>query len=328
MPIALMPDYLTWLRSKVGHRKVILPYATALVHDEQGRLLFQRRTDFAWWGLPGGILEIGENFEQCALRETFEETGLRVAAVRQLGVYTSPDYDVHYPNGDEAQQFTVAVQCKLLNDQVGQADGLETLEQRFLTQAEAAALHLPIWYQHMAQYYFQTSAVLKTSEVLYFDPPFCPPTNGNGWLALRQHTGPDRVITLGAGALIQNGRGQVLLTLRREGLWGIPAGLMELGETISGTLVREAKEEMNVEIAVRELVGVFTGPDTYHTYPDGNQVQIVSTLFRADLLSDDFKPDGDETRDIAWFDPDQLPEMVPRHRRMVEYYVTSRDKSL
>lgn len=323
-----MSDYITWLRSKVGHRKVILPYATALVHDDQGRLLFQRRTDFEWWGLPGGVLEIGENFEQCAVRESLEETGLRVEAVRQLGVYTSPDYDVHYPNGDEAQQFTVAVQCKLMSDHAGEADGIETVEHRFFTKAEAANLHLPLWYAHMAQHYFQTSEVLKTSEVLYFDPPYAPPTTGNWWLDLRQTTGPERVITMGAGAIIQNERGQVLLTFRREGLWGIPAGLMELGETISGTLVREAKEEMDVDIAVRELVGVFTGPDTYHTYPDGNHVQIVSTLFRADLLTHDFKPDGDETRDIGWFDLNQLPDMVPRHRRLVEYACSSNPKGL
>lgn len=323
-----MSDYITWLRSKVGHRKVILPYATALVQDDAGRLLFQRRTDFEWWGLPGGVMEIGEDFEQCAVRETLEETGLRVEAVRQLGVYTSPDYDVHYPNGDEAQQFTVAVQCRLLSDQTGQADGVETFEQRFFTQTEAANLHLPIWYERMAKHYFSVGAVreLPLQQALHFDPPYAPPTDGNWWIDLRHTTGPERVITMGAGAIIQNERGQVLLTFRREGLWGIPAGLMELGETIGGTLVREAKEEMNVEIAVRELVGVFTGPDTYHTYPDGNQVQIVSTLFRADLLTHDLKPDGDETRDISWFDLNQLPNMVPRHRRLVEYAMNRLNK--
>jgi len=63
---------------------------------------------------------------------------------------------------------------------------------------------------------------------------------------------------------------------------------------------------------------VFTGPDTYHTYPDGNEVQIVSVLFRADLLNTDLRPDGDETRDLGWFSPDELPEMVHRHRKLVE----------
>ncbi len=309
-----MPDYLHWLRSKVGHRKVILPYATALVTDEHGRLLLQRRADFRedWWGLPGGVLEIGENFFACAVRETLEETGLIVEPGRLIGVYTSPKYDVCYPNGDEAQQYTVAIECQVKGGNA-RPDGIEIIENRFFTAGEIAALPLPPWYAAMAQHYFERRQP-------YFDPPQTQTITSEGWRDLRRLTGPERIITIGAGAVIQNAAGQVLLTLRREGIWGIPAGLMELGESISGTLVREAQEEMNAEIAVRELVGAFTGPDTFHTYPDGNQVQIVSTLFRADLLGDHLRPDGHEIRELRWFDPDALPEeMAHRHRKLVEY---------
>jgi ADP-ribose pyrophosphatase YjhB (NUDIX family) len=309
-----MPGYIEWLRSKVGHRKIILPYATALVHDDQGRLLFQRRTDFDWWGLPGGVLEIGEDFETCAVRETLEETGLRVQAVCQRGLYTAPEFDVLYPNGDEVQQYTVTVECRLLDAGGGQPDGLETTEQRFFSAEEAAQLHLSPWYARMAQHYFE-----RPKDSIYFDPPATLPTDGNWWLGIRQYTGSQRLITLGAGAIIQNESGQILLTFRQEGLWGIPAGLMELGETISGTIVREAKEEMNADIVVRELIGAFTGPDTYLTYPDGNQAQIVSTLFRADLLSTELTPDGTETRDLGWFHPEHLPPMVERHRKLLQY---------
>jgi 8-oxo-dGTP pyrophosphatase MutT (NUDIX family) len=309
-------DYLRWLRAKVGHRKVILPYATALVRDDHGRLLFQRRSDFDWWGLPGGILELGEDFGRCAVRETFEETGLRVAPVRLVGVYSSPEYDVRYPNGDEAQQFTVALECRIVGGSET-PDGVETLENRFFAAGELASIHVPRWYTDMAQRCF------SAARAAYFDPPHARQTGGDWWRWLRHFTGPERLITAGAGAIIQNEAGQVLLTLRSEGQWGIPAGLMELGESISATLIREAHEEMNADISVRELLGVFTGPDTFHTYPDGNQVQIISTLFRADLAGGDLRPDGHETRDIGWFEPQALPDMVPRHRRLVEFALSS-----
>ena len=46
--------YIEWLREKVGRRKVFLVFGTVVLRDENGRILLQRRTDFSFWGLPGG----------------------------------------------------------------------------------------------------------------------------------------------------------------------------------------------------------------------------------------------------------------------------------
>lgn len=309
-----MPDYLNWLRSRIGSRKVILAFATALIFDDDGRLLFQKRTDFreAWWGLPGGVLEIGESFEQCAVREALEETGLRVEPTRLVGVYSSPDFDVRYPNGDEVQQFTVAIACRVTGGH-SRPDGVEVAEHHFFSRDEWSRATLPPWYAAMARDF-------ASGKPPQFDPPLFKPAIADGWRELRAQIGSGRMIAPGAGAFIQNESGQVLLGLRREGLWGIPAGLMELGESISGTLVREVHEEMNVEIVPRELLGVFTGPDFFHTYADGNEVQIASTLFRADIVGGELKPDGHETLDLRWFDPANLPDEMPaRHKRLVRF---------
>lgn len=69
-------DYVRWLLARVGHVRVILVY-TAFIPDQQGRVLLQRRSDFPWWGLPGGVLERGERPEECLVREVREETGRR-----------------------------------------------------------------------------------------------------------------------------------------------------------------------------------------------------------------------------------------------------------
>ena len=110
-------NYIHWLRSKIGSRKTLLAYATALIRDDEGRLLFQRRSDFDWWGLPGGVLEIGESFAACAQREALEETGYHVEPTRLIGLYCAPHWDVRYPNGDEVQQFTVALECRITGGQ-------------------------------------------------------------------------------------------------------------------------------------------------------------------------------------------------------------------
>ena len=45
------------------------------------------------WALPGGFMDMDETAEQCALRELEEETGLRLAEVRQIGAYSKVDRD-------------------------------------------------------------------------------------------------------------------------------------------------------------------------------------------------------------------------------------------
>ena len=97
-----MANYIRWLRSRIGSRKTILVYTTALIRDAEGRLLFQRRTDFDWWGLPGGVVELGETFRDSAVREAAEETGLHVETQRLIGLYASPEWDFAYPNGETA----------------------------------------------------------------------------------------------------------------------------------------------------------------------------------------------------------------------------------
>ena len=155
-----MPDYIRWLRSRIGHRKTLLAYATALILDETGRVLFQRRTDFSWWGLPGGVVELGESFAACARREAFEETGLQVEPTGLVGLFASPDWDVTYPNGDAVQQFTVALACRIVGG-VSRPDGRETTESRFFPLDSPP--ETPPWYAAMLK-------ALREGRV-YFDPP-------------------------------------------------------------------------------------------------------------------------------------------------------------
>jgi 8-oxo-dGTP pyrophosphatase MutT (NUDIX family) len=61
---------------------------TAVFHE--GKVLLTKRDDFRIWCLPGGKVEDGETVPQGALRETFEETGLRVKLTGVIGIYSIP----------------------------------------------------------------------------------------------------------------------------------------------------------------------------------------------------------------------------------------------
>jgi 8-oxo-dGTP pyrophosphatase MutT (NUDIX family) len=94
--------YVSELRNLVGHRPLLLAAAGVVVVDDVGRWLLQRRVDDGLWGLIGGALELGESFEDAARRELFEESGLAVESLHQLDVYSGPEFQLTYPNGDRA----------------------------------------------------------------------------------------------------------------------------------------------------------------------------------------------------------------------------------
>jgi ADP-ribose pyrophosphatase YjhB (NUDIX family) len=65
-----------------------------VLHPEDGRVLMIKRADNGRWVPPGGVLELDETPEQCAVREVFEETGVRVEAGRLTGVYKNMERGV------------------------------------------------------------------------------------------------------------------------------------------------------------------------------------------------------------------------------------------
>jgi len=93
------PDFILELRTMVGHHPLFLPGVSALVVDDQGRVLMVRRADNGLWTLPSGIAEPGEEMAHSCAREVLEETGVVVQvdeliSIRTVGPVTYPNQDV------------------------------------------------------------------------------------------------------------------------------------------------------------------------------------------------------------------------------------------
>lgn len=121
-------DYIKWIRSKVGHEKIILVFAGGCVFDADGKVLLQRRGDRNMWGFPGGAIEIGETPEMAAIREVKEETGLDVKVSGLVGIYT--DSDMAYPNGDQAHSLCIVYTLETIGGHLT-CDHLETVELQY-----------------------------------------------------------------------------------------------------------------------------------------------------------------------------------------------------
>ena len=66
-----VPEYVTKMRQKIGHDRLLLVGACVILEDPTGKILLQQRTS-GDWGLPGGLLELGESLAQTAIREVRE----------------------------------------------------------------------------------------------------------------------------------------------------------------------------------------------------------------------------------------------------------------
>lgn len=122
--------YIMSLREKVGNTPLVVAVACVLILDEDNRLLLQRRTDNGLWGYPGGSLELGESFEQCARREVLEETGLECLEMELFTTNSGAHMHHFYPNGDEMYAAEVVYLCRKFTGEL-RVQEEEASEQRF-----------------------------------------------------------------------------------------------------------------------------------------------------------------------------------------------------
>lgn len=112
--------------------------ASAVVTDDRGRILLQRRRDNDLWALPGGGMDLGESLPGAAVREVREETGLDVEITGLVGTYTDPRHIIEYSDGEVRRQFNVCFTARTVGGGLAISD--ESTELRFVGPAEIGSL--------------------------------------------------------------------------------------------------------------------------------------------------------------------------------------------
>jgi 8-oxo-dGTP pyrophosphatase MutT (NUDIX family) len=125
---------------------------------------------------------------------------------------------------------------------------------------------------------------------------------------LRQLVGHELLVLPSVAVLPRDGDGRILLVrLIDNDQWVTIGGAVEPDESPQEAAVRETQEEAGVLVTLGAILGVVGGPEYRVTYPNGDVTSYVVTVFDATVVGGTPQPDGDETSDVRWWAPDQLP---------------------
>lgn len=133
----------------------------------------------------------------------------------------------------------------------------------------------------------------------------------------------------GAAAIIVNDKGQILLQSRADrDKWGLPGGCQELGERFQDTVIREIKEETNLDVNEEdlELIDIVSGLSRRNDYPNGDVVINNTALYCVRNYSGELKWNN-ESKDMKFFDLDNLPENQ-HDPDLIEIYIKKLNKRI
>ena len=90
------------LDDRISHIPFIQTGAAIIIRNQEGQILLQERTDRNKWGLPGGCQDLGEDLRITAVREAYEETGIRLDPneIELIDTLSGESRKNSYPNGD------------------------------------------------------------------------------------------------------------------------------------------------------------------------------------------------------------------------------------
>ncbi len=137
---------------------------------------------------------------------------------------------------------------------------------------------------------------------------------------LRRLVGPRPLVLCGANVILVHGQGRVLLHHRTENdTWGLPGGVTEPGESLEETAAREVREEVGLTCHKLTLFGVYSGPELYYRYPNGDEAYNVSVSYLCRDFSGEIAVDPVEGKAAAFFAIDDLPsDISPPVRPIIE----------
>lgn len=125
----------------------------------------------------------------------------------------------------------------------------------------------------------------------------------------------------GVAIIIFDQNKKVLLQKRADvGLWGIPSGHVEIGESVTEAAIREVREETGLNIRILRLIGIYSNPQSQvFKYPNGITTHFITTYFEGEVIGGDINLNSNETLELCYFGINDLPDdILPMHPQWLQ----------
>ncbi len=130
-------------------------------------------------------------------------------------------------------------------------------------------------------------------------------------ISLRRKLGSELLLCPSVAAVIRDDTGRILLQEKATGEgWSLPAGTIEVGETPQQAVIREVEEETGLIVVVKRIIEVFGGKEFRYTYPNGDEVEYVVTLFLCEPTGKSTRSLDAETKSTRYFAKEDMPSLA------------------
>lgn len=142
---------------------------------------------------------------------------------------------------------------------------------------------------------------------------------------IRKKFGHDELILNYAGCIIFDEDDRLLLQKRSDcEQWGFLGGMVEFGESVSETAVREVKEESGLDVEITSLYGVYS--KYYAEYTNGDKAQPIVHLFKAKIINGELIEQNDETLELKFFELNHIPPLFcKQHQDALDDIISGRE---
>ncbi|MFN7985126.1 MAG: NUDIX domain-containing protein [Vicinamibacterales bacterium] len=128
--------------------------------------------------------------------------------------------------------------------------------------------------------------------------------------SIRAKVGTALLVVPSVTGIVFDEHQRVLLVRQRDlNIWSTPGGAIEPNETPANAVVREVWEETGLRTEPVRLLGVFGGPQCMVTYPNGDQVTYVTSVFECRVCSGTLRDTTEETNASQYVDASTFAQL-------------------